>query len=251
MREHILVAIDYGQIEARVIAMASKDKRFVKALWDRYDVHTDWAKRIARIYPRRISGREFLKDPKAMKNFRTDIKNQWTFPLFFGAQLSSVATYLKIPEDVLERPFADFQQEFSGIFEWQKTLIKFYNENGYVENLFKRRRRAPISKNELINTPIQSTACEIVMDGMNRLSEYADKTEDWYYQPIIQIHDELIFKLPVDELDKYLEKIITEMLRMDFPWINVPITLEVSIGPNLLNMEEIMTCSSDDWQMTA
>lgn len=252
---HTIVSIDYGQIEARVIAMASKDKAFVQALWDRYDVHAAWADRIAKVHPDRIGGKKYLGDWKAekshMKDFRTDIKNQWTFPLFFGAQLESAAGYLKMPIEKLERPYRNFKEEFAGVFRWQAKLIEFYNENGYVESLLGRRRRAPISKNELINSPIQTTACEIIMDGMNRLSEYALEQDNDYYQPNINIHDDLTFALPNKRLDHYLEKIITEMLKVPFSFVNVPITLEVSTGPDLLNMKRAFDASSDDWKVAA
>lgn len=255
----IIVAIDYGQIEARVIAMASKDKAFVKSLWERYDVHEEWARRIAEHYPRRIGGKKFLKDKDVMKDFRTDIKNQWTFPLFFGAQLESVAEYLKIPVEEVQEPFRKFKKEFAGVFNWQETLMQFYYKHGYVENMLGRRRRAPMSKNEIINTPIQGTACEIVMDGMNRLSEMATTTGDDNFQPNINIHDDLTFVPLEAKVDYYLERIIPEMLNCKFPFINVPLTLEVSIGMNLMpfdeknpdlnpeGMREIFKASSDDW----
>src|SRR5262249_26087596 len=89
-----VLAIDYGQIEARVIAMFTKDKNFVKSLWERYDVHMEWAERLSRAYPNRVGGSKNFTDKKVMKNFRTDIKNQWTFPLFFGAKLESAAGFL-------------------------------------------------------------------------------------------------------------------------------------------------------------
>lgn len=255
----IIVAIDYGQIEARVIAMASKDKAFVKSLWERHDVHEDWARIIAHAYPRRIGGKKFLNDKETMKDFRTDIKNQWTFPLFFGAQLESVAEYLKMPVEEIQGPFKQFKKEFSGVFNWQETLMDFYYKHGYVENMLGRRRRAPMSKNEIINTPIQSTACEIVMDGMNRLSEMATSTGDDNFQPNINIHDDLTFVPLEEKVDYYLEKIIPEMLNVKFPFINVPLTLEVAIGMNLMpfdeknpdlnpeGMREIFKASSDDW----
>lgn len=261
---HCIIAADYGQIEARVIAMLSKDKNFVKALWDRFDVHGHWAMKIASSYPERIGGKQFLQDKKAMKDFRTDIKNQWTFPLFFGAQLESVAGYLSMPVEELAGHHKDFQAMFPGVFKWQEQLTGFYHENGYVETPMKRRRRAPLSHNELINSPVQGGAAEIVMDGMSRLSEFANRTEDWYFQPIMNVHDELVFIVPEDKADRYIEKIVKEMIRTDhLKFANVPITIEMSMGNhNFLTydaennpdgMREILVASSDmkefDWKI--
>lgn len=243
---HVVLSIDYGQIEARVIAMYTRDKRFCQALWERYDVHGEWAERIAYAYPQRVGGKTMLKDKKAMKDFRTDIKNQWTFPLFFGAQLASVSKYLHIPEDVLHPLYDAFWKEFEGVKSWQDNLIKFYEENGYVETFTGRRRYGPMNVNKVINSPVQGFTCEFVLDGMCRLSE----TGDPLLQPEIQIHDDLTWvAVPVDKVDYVAEKAL-EILLTPAPefkdFICVPITLEMSVGEDWLNMEEIGVFSSDD-----
>lgn len=242
--KHKIVSFDYGQIEARVIAMFTKDPVFVKSLWDRYDVHMEWAERIAAAYPKRIGGKEFLKDKKAMKAFRGDIKNQWTFPLFFGAKMESAAGYLEIPEDVIAPLYDEFWDQFAPTKVWQDQLMKFYRANGYVECLTGRRRRAPMTLNMVINSPVQGTAAEIVMDGMSRLSE----TGDWELQPEINIHDDLTWlRMPENKVADCAEKIITAMLDVPFPWVNVPITVEMSIGDDWMNMKEYDTFASDTW----
>ena len=243
-RGNVILKFDYGQIEARVIAMFTKDPRFCKALWDRYDIHQDWAERIASAYPRRIGGKQNLKDKKVMKDFRTDIKNQWTFPLVFGATLQSASGYLKIPEDELTPLFDEFWEEFEGIHKWQKNQLKFYQEYGYVECLTGRRRRGPMSVNQVYNSPVQGTAAEIVMDGMSRLSELGDPE----LQPEINIHDDLTFlRVPADRVDEIAEKVLDQMLAVPFDWVNVPITAEASLGTDWERMEEIGDFSSDEW----
>ncbi len=72
------------------------------------------AERLAYAYPSRVGGKRMLEaykaktkeGLKAMKDFRTDIKNQWTFPLFFGARDASVAGYLKIPVEIIQKASA-------------------------------------------------------------------------------------------------------------------------------------------------
>ncbi len=236
---------DYGQIEARVIAMFTKDKAFCKALWDRYDVHGDWAERIARAYPDRIGGKEYLTDKAVMKTFRTDIKNQWTFPLFFGAKLGSAADYLNIPIDVLRPLYRAFWKEFEGVAEWQEQQLKFYQEYGYVESLTGRRRHGPLTTNQVFNSPVQGTAAEIVLDAMSRLSETGDPN----LQPEINIHDDLTYlRVPEDKVDTIAERIIDMMLDVPFKWVNVPISVEMSCGTNWGNLEEVGSYSSDTWE---
>lgn len=253
---HVILAFDYGQIEARVIAMFTRDKRFCQALWDRYDIHMDWAQRIAAAYPARVGGRKMLKDKKAMKDFRTDIKNQWTFPLVFGASATSVSGYLKIPEDVIEPLYDEFWEEFAGIRAWQKEQLALYRERGYIECLTGRRRRGPLTINMIYNSPIQGTAAEIVMDGMARLSE----TGDPELQPEFNIHDDLTFlRVPEGRVDAVAEKVITHMLATPFAWAkSVPLTVEMACGKNWmpydakinsegLKSEDDWTFSSDTW----
>jgi DNA polymerase-1 len=240
----IVAAFDYGQIEARVIAMMSKDKVFVDALWQEFDVHMDWAKRLSRVYPDRVGGKQNFTDQKVMGLFRKDINNQWTFPLFFGAQLSTVAEYINIPENYLKQPFNEFWKTFSGVRDWQEELRKFYNTYGYVEQLSGRRRHGPLSFNQLINSPVQGMACEIVMDGMNRLSKLGNPV----YQANLNVHDDLTFMWGnVNKVDEYAETVISSMLAVPFKFINVPLTVEMSIGPDWLNMKKVGTYSSDTW----
>jgi DNA polymerase-1 len=247
-----ILAFDYGQIEARVIAMFTKDPIFVKALWERYDVHMEWAERIARAYPSRIGGKKNLTDKKAMSVFRGDIKNQWTFPLFFGARLESAAGYLNIPVTVLRPLYDAFWNQFATTKDWQERILADYRKSGHVETLTGRKRRGPLSLNQVCNTPVQGTAAEIVMDAMCRLSE----TGDPELQPEINIHDDLTF-VRVDErrADVVAEKVIKIMLDVPFKFINVPITVELSEGLNWMpqddavnpdGMEEVGKFSSDD-----
>lgn len=242
----VVLTFDYGQIEARVIAMFTKDKVFIKALWERFDVHQDWAERLAYAYPARIGGKKFIKDKKIMKDFRTDIKNQWTFPLFFGARDASVAGYLQIPVDIIKTQVREFWKMFPESKTWQDNLIRFYQENGYVECMTGRRRRGPLTTNQLINAPVQGTAAEIVLDAMSRLSEMGDDE----VQPEINIHDDLTFlRARADRVDDIAEKVINTMLMVPFKWTHiVPITVEMSMGKNWCDIEEVGTYSSDTWK---
>jgi uracil-DNA glycosylase family 4 len=247
-RGEVIAAFDYGQIQARNIAMESLDPFLVKALWERYDIHTEWTEKLAYAYPERVGGKRYLKDKKALKTFRDDVKNQWTFPLFFGAQLESVAAYLKIPPEVIKPLYDEYWDTFEGVLRWQNRLIKSYEDRGYVENLSGRRRRGPLSKNQIINSPIQADEAEIVCDAMNRLSE----TELWVLQPMMAIHDDLTFRLTERELEDHAETIIREMLACPFTWAqSVPITVELSVGTDWESLAPVETFASDTFRRVA
>lgn len=258
LRNHLMVSCDYGQIQARAIAMMSGDKNFVKYLWDRHDVHEDYTNHLAYAWPERVGGKEYLKDwgkGGAMKNFRTDVKNQWTFPAFFGATLESRAEYLHMPADKIKKVDDKFWYEFGGVREWQERLLKQYMETGVVEHLDGRLNRAPLSRNQIFNYPIQGIEAHIVIGhAFNTVSERAERQKDWYYQPELEIHDDLTFMLPSEEryhgapmIDDYVKQIVTDMLSCDYDYINVPLSVEVSIGKDLYDMEEVLKAESDTW----
>lgn len=245
---HVLLKVDYGQIEARVIGMMSKDPVWVKALWEKHDVHMDWARKLAHAYPRRIGGKQYLTDKTVMKTFRTDIKNQWTFPLFYGCMLKSAAEYLSIPEFVLKPYYDEFWDEFSGVKEWQEQLLQDYNENGYVECVNGRRRHAPLSPNRVYNTPVQGTSSDIVVNAMDRLSEDSIRLGKEQYQAAWNVHDDLTFYIPEDSFEEDFDYIIRTMLYVPYDWAQtVPISLEAEIGYNWYEMESIGTYYSNTY----
>jgi uracil-DNA glycosylase family 4 len=237
-----VVAFDYSGIQARNIAMESKDKALVKAFWERYDVHGDWAERIVSLYPQWVNGgAKAFADKDVRKKYRDIAKNKFVFPAFFGAQAKTLAGYLKIPDHIANKLFDKLWDMFPGIRDWHAACKNFYNEHGYVTGLSGVRRRAPISPNQLINAPIQADEALIVCSAMASLVEL----EDPRFHPMLEIHDDLTFLWPTHEIDKNIETVVTEMLRIQFDWINVPLAVEVSAGDDWESLKEIGKFSSD------
>lgn len=238
---HILISLDYGQIEFRVFAMASKDKICIKILWEGYDVHMEWAQKIAHAYPARIGGKQNLTNKDVMKEFRQVVKSAWVFALFFGANLSTCSHYLQVDEMYLRALEREFWKTFSGLKDWQGRTNTFYDENGYVEDVFGRRRYGPLGFNQRINTPIQMGAAGIILDGMNRVSEL----DIWEMQPIIQVHDDLIWHVPEELAEDITLQAAYELTRVDvFDFVNVPLVVEGTFGRNWCDMEKMGDFSS-------
>lgn len=238
---HVLVAFDYGQLEACTAAMCTKDKVLVKALWEDYDIHAEWAQKAAKRHPASIGGLENLTDKVVMKKFRSIIKNKLVFPAMFGATNTSVAGYLNMPIDPVNKLMDEFWRTFYGLHNWQKRVMSDYYETGYVESPTGRRRHYPLSKNQAVNYPIQSVACDIVCRAMVRLSVLAAESGKWYLHPIMNIHDDLTFSIPDDSkiLEEAIEIIYRAMLAPAYDFINVPLSVSCSIGTNWLEMDEI------------
>ena len=243
-------AIDYGQIEFRVVGMASEDKNLVRACWTGYDVHTFWAERMVALYPsikdRIVRDFGVDWDQKGLKTLRQEAKNMWVFPQLFGASLRSCAAQLQLPEDVAEELGAEFWDEFAGVKRWQDGLLKNYEKRLYVETLGGRRRRGPMTKNQIINHPIQGTACDIVTEAHVALCHLAYIEDQWEYQPRLNVHDDLSTWLAKKTRDERVAVMVREMCRHRFPYINVPLVVEVSVGPDWANLTEIAKYRSDE-----
>lgn len=238
---------DYGQIEARVIAMASEDENYVKAWWNDFDIHLHWAKIFIKkdeaIIDRAIEEFELKNadDKKIMDSVRFICKNRFVFPNFFGASPRSVAVYMKTDEDLINVLLPEFWDEYSGIKRMQKRMMNQYNEKGYVETLTGRKRYAPIRYTEIINTPIQGTASDIVVDAMNRLTEEG-------FTVRLNIHDDLAFYFPENNYVDDIEIAAEIMCFPDFDFINVPITVEFTVGSNWAEQKDYEVFKSNEYE---
>lgn len=242
-KDHTFAAIDFGQLEARIIGCASNDKSFCDAIWDDYDVHQFWAEYIAHEIPSLVGGKKFLKDKAAIKKFRGAIKNKMVFPAFYGASPYSIAGYLEADPKKMLPIFDKFWETFSGVKSWQERVIKGYDKNAYVESLTGRRRYGPIGYNEIINTGIQGAASDIVVNAMNKLSKQG-------YQARLNIHDDLSFYLHNSTLDEDLNNIVEIMCKSpteDFDFVTVPMAVEVELGKDWANLSPLKTVTSKDF----
>lgn len=245
---YLMVPIDYGQIEARVIAMASEDKYLVEALWNRYDIHKEWAIKMANTTSPELLGRmEGNSEEEKMDKLRQEAKNKLVFPAFYGAQAPSIAQSMDVPTYIVRRWLDEFWDTFSGVRKWQLDLDEFYREYGYVELLTRFRRYAPLEGNKIINTPIQGTASDIVVDAMNRCSMRAEETGNPQLQPRMNIHDDLTFFIKEDELEEHTAELVSIMLTPVFDFINVPLAVEITAGPDWYRQEDVAKVFSDEW----
>lgn len=231
---HVLIAFDYGQLEACTAAMCSKDKVLVKALWEDYDIHMEWATRLHKRYPLILGTSQSFTDPVVAKKLRSLVKNKLTFPAIFGAQNKSIAGYLSCPEDVIDDLMDDFWKQFSGLKNWQDKLMKKYYDEGVVYSYVGRARRYPLTRNQAINHPVQCLAAEIVCNAMNRMSAMAVQTGDWILHPRLNVHDDLTFIVPDNdiEIERAIKTIYKVMLTPPYKCVNVPLSVSVSVGAN-------------------
>jgi uracil-DNA glycosylase family 4 len=236
-------SFDYSGIQARNVAMESKDKALVDAFWHDYDIHSDWMERIVRVHPRWVDGKRLANDKDYRKAARHRSKNELVFPFFFGAGARSVAAALGIPENCGQELREEFLSDFSGIKNWHADLHAHFKKHGWITGLSGHRRRAPVAPNELINAPIQADESIIVFDAMTRLSEIDDE-----FQATLMVHDDLTFIWETERGERNAEIVIKEMLNCPYKWAHiVPIGVEASVGDDWCNLERVGEYSSDKW----
>lgn len=261
-----MVACDYGQIEFRVVGMASQDKNLVKYCWTGYDVHKYWAQRMLKEYgpikdyifeafadalavakkKAKAEAHDYDEEGIILKIWRQEAKNGWVFPQLFGSSVRSCAEQLHYPLDVMEELAEEFWDEFRGVKEWQQGLLEGYARHGYVETLDGRRRRGAMTLNQIINHPIQGTALSIVCAAQNALSERAEAEENMECHPRFNGHDDLSFFMRDSRLEHNIPIIVEEMCKHRFDFINVPLLVEVSVGPRWNELEEIKVARSHE-----
>lgn len=220
--------------------MCSQDRVMVKALWEDYDFHMEWAIKTAERCKSILN--VDTKDKKAMGSFRSLIKNKLVFPAMFGAKDDSIAGYLNLPVEDITALMDEFWSTFHEFKDWQDRLMRGYYDSGYVTSPTGRRHNYPLTRNQAINFPIQSFACDIVCSAMNRLSAMAAKTNRWYLHPRLNIHDDLTLSIPDD--DEIIEEAVSTIYHVMLtpPYgnlINVPLSVKASIGKHWYGMTEI------------
>ncbi len=247
--KHILCCFDYGQIQARGIAVLSEDQAFHDALWENLDIHSEWTQNLFDVFPRWWDiiydeyGEEDDTDEKLFKKGRNSIKNGWVFPLFFGSSNKSCSENLHIPVRIADELAGEFWSKFRGVKKWHERLQKFYNRHGYVESPTGRRRRAPLGWNEMINSPVQLTEVDIVQEAMNRASEHG-------WDSCLNIHDDMSYYLQLATMEKDVDTLGEILATVDFDWFTVPLLVEVTSGMNWCDQKELKEFDSREFGHT-
>jgi len=228
---HLLLAADYSQIELRLVAEISGDIALLEAFGKGLDIHTATA---ARVY--NVSLEEVTADQR--RNAKTV-----NFSILYGAGSQNLSRQLGINRTEAGELIEQYFKQFSGLKSYMDRMVNEAREIGYVSTLMGRRRylRDINSNNSLarsgservaVNSPIQGTAADMIKLAMigiyNKLRENKLKS-----RLILQVHDELVFDVPKEELEIVKPIIISEM-KAAIPNLSVPIEVSVGVGANWL-----------------
>lgn len=249
---HVIVSIDYHQIELVVLAMICGEPVLRDEIWAKADLHTRWAVRTAELYPpvldqvaRTIGSQDEKKIRKAL---RDDIKRGITFALPYGASDRTPARILRIPPAIGEQLAHEFWQRYPVLRAWQREQREGYLRHGEIVVPFTQRVRCGLlGGNEPINNPIQGSAADIVIAAMTRLAKRALAEDAPWMQPVLNVHDDLTFYLPENDLEPRVRTIVEEMVRPVHPLITLPLSVEATYGTNWGNQTPLAEYSSVDF----
>jgi len=229
----LLLAADYSQIELRILAHLSDDKELIKAFNKGEDVHLYTA---SRIFGCSIS--DVTEEMRA-------VAKTVNFGIIYGMSPFRLARDLEIDLVEAQRFIDSYFDQYSGVKAFIDKTIKVARKKGYVTTLLNRRRYIPeiTSSNERIkgfaervavNTPVQGSAADLIKLAMIACH---DRLRESGTRMIIQVHDELVFKVPENRINNAVaavQKIMEGVIDL-----KVPLKVHVEAGPNWMDMEEI------------
>ena len=206
---NMFLAVDYSQIELRVMAHFSEDNSFVTAFNQGIDVHRQTASVIFDVPVEDVSGA--MRDQAKTVNFAT----------LYGQGPFSLAQQLGISREEAKQFIATYFLRFSGVREFLDSQIDMAKSVGYVETLMGRRRYVPelragnwnvrqFGERVAQNTPIQGSAADMMKKAMISVQAALDST-DSNAKILLQVHDELLLEVPEQEVDDVRALVVDRM----------------------------------------
>jgi DNA polymerase-1 len=218
-----LVGIDYSQIELRLLAHYSKDPALVEAFVEDKDIHLQTAIKI------------FGEDEAQNKR---NIAKSINFGLLYGMGSRKLGEQLGIPAKEAKQYIDSYFESFNTVKDYLQTIQDDAMQNSYVKTLLGRKRRFDFEnangmmkatyQRESVNTVFQGSAADLIKLSMNKIEQKFKNNDD--IKMLLQIHDELIFEIKEEKVNKEVEKLV-EIMENIYK-LDVPLKVSVSIGNN-------------------
>ena len=229
--QHELMAVDYSQIELRIIAALSEDKSMINAFKKGVDIHTATAAKIFNTQVPEIK-REQRYQAKAVN-----------FGIIYGQSAFGLAQNLNISRKEAKTIIDSYFEEYPTIKKYMENVVASAREQGYVKTVLDRRRYLPdinstnaivrgYAERNAINAPIQGSAADVIKLAMIAVQKemFALKLNS---KMILQVHDELVFDVHSEERE-ILEKLVKESMEGALS-LSVPLEVEYKIAGNWLD----------------
>ncbi|GAE27910.1 DNA polymerase I [Halalkalibacter wakoensis JCM 9140] len=221
-----MIAADYSQIELRVLAHISGDEKLIEAFQSDMDIHTKTAMDVFHV-----------SEEDVTSNMRRSAKAV-NFGIVYGISDFGLSQSLGITRKEAGQFIERYLSSYPKVKEYMDRTIEDAREKGYVSTLLQRRRYLPditsrnfnkrsFAERTAMNTPIQGTAADIIKKAM---VDMASRLEDEGLKSrmLLQVHDELIFEVPEEEMEKMTE-LVREVMEQAVE-LDVPLKADVSFG---------------------
>ncbi len=226
----VFLVADYSQIELRIMAHLSGDAAFIEAFRQGGDIHRQTAALIFNVQPDQVTG-----DMRA----RAKTIN---FATIYGQGAFALSRQLGISLDDARGFIARYFERFSGVRSFLDRQIELARQQGYVETLFKRRRYIPEIKERNFslrsygernaqNSPLQGSAADLIKLAMVGI-HHAIREQGLAGRMLLQVHDELVFEVPPDEVEAMTQLVREHMENV--VQLEVPLVVDIGVGPNWL-----------------
>jgi DNA polymerase-1 len=227
-RGWMLASADYSQIELRLLAHLSRDPAFVEAFQAGGDIHRQTA---AIIFDVPIE----LVTPEMRSRAKTI-----NFATIYGQGAHALSRQLKVEHAEAKEFIARYFERFNGIRQYLDSMVEFAREHGYVQTIFGRRRYIPelrdrnfniraFGERTATNSPIQGSAADLIKIAMIRIDERL-RRRPFKSRMLLQVHDELVFEAPPEEMDE-LQGMIREEME-GAAALSVPLVVDIGVGIN-------------------
>ena len=224
----VLLSADYSQVELRVLAHFCEDETLRKAFHDDRDIHRIVAAEVFGVKPEDVTGEQ---------RGRAKTVN---FGIIYGQTAFGLARTLRIPRGEAAEFILAYKKRFPRIDEFLSACVRQAKEHGYVETIFRRRRRIvgldarnpqqrALAERLAINSVVQGSAADLIKQAMIRIQRRIE-AEARPSRMLLQIHDELVFEMPEGAVDAEKEMIVGEMTSAIA--LAVPLKVDVGVGPN-------------------
>lgn len=227
---HVLLAADYSQIELRLIAEFSKDPSMVEAFVKGEDIHTATAAKVFGVELEEVT-REQRGNAKTVN-----------FGIIYGVSAFGLSQQTTLSRSESSEIIKSYFQTYPGIRDYIESQKELARKEGFVETMFGRRRylkdinsrnavvRSHAERNA-VNAPIQGTAADIIKLAMIKIHKELEQSE-LKTKMLLQVHDELVFDVPKEELD--LVKPIIQKAMETAAQTEVPLIVDFGFGDNWL-----------------
>jgi DNA polymerase-1 len=225
---HVILSADYSQIELRVLAHLSGDQVFCHAFAHDEDIHTRTAAEVFGLFPEMVT-------PEMRRQAKTI-----NFGIIYGQGAFSLAKQLGTSRKTAEDFIGAYKERHSGAISFLDNCISQAEAQGFVTTLLGRRLPIPdihssngnvlaFARRNAINYPIQGSAADVIKSAMIRVDARI-RREECRSRLIMQVHDELVFEVPEDELVR-MELLVEEEMSQAAE-MKVPLKVDISYGAN-------------------